>query len=65
MPILLLPKSIATSELVAHTIISKYSDHLPSKKNFLIPSNSMYDVKNSQIRKGLQNANIIWKKRIR
>jgi len=29
MPILLLPKSIATPELVAHTIISKYTDHLP------------------------------------
>ena len=29
MPTLLLPKSIATPELVAHTIISKYSDHLP------------------------------------
>jgi transposase len=29
MPVLLLPKSIATPELVAHTIISKYTDHLP------------------------------------
>jgi transposase len=29
MPTLLLPKSIATPELVAHTIISKYCDHLP------------------------------------
>lgn len=29
MPILLLPKSIATPELVAHIIISKYMDHLP------------------------------------
>ena len=29
MPILLLPKSIATPELVAHTIIAKYCDHLP------------------------------------
>lgn len=29
MPILLLPKSIATPELVAYTIISKYCDHLP------------------------------------
>ena len=29
MPILLLPKSIATPELVAHTIISKYCDHVP------------------------------------
>lgn len=29
MPILLLPKSIATAELVAHTIITKYSDHIP------------------------------------
>ena len=29
MPILLLPKSIATPELVAHTIISKYCDHIP------------------------------------
>lgn len=28
-PLLLLPKSIATPELVAHTIISKYCDHLP------------------------------------
>ena len=29
MPALLLPKSIATPELVAHVIISKYCDHLP------------------------------------
>ncbi|MDP1573392.1 MAG: IS66 family transposase [Coxiellaceae bacterium] len=29
MPSLLLPKSIATPELVAHIIISKYCDHLP------------------------------------
>jgi transposase len=29
MPVLLLPKSIATPELVAHTIISKYCDHVP------------------------------------
>lgn len=29
MPLLLLPKSIATPELVAHTIISKYCDHIP------------------------------------
>ncbi len=29
MPTLLLPKSIATPELVAHIIISKYMDHLP------------------------------------
>jgi transposase len=29
MPILLLPKSMATPELVAHTIIAKYCDHIP------------------------------------
>ncbi len=29
MPMLLLPKSIATPELIAHIIISKYCDHLP------------------------------------
>ena len=29
MPMLLLPKSIATPELVAHIIVSKYCDHLP------------------------------------
>jgi len=29
MPVLLLPKSIATPELVAHTIVAKYCDHLP------------------------------------
>ncbi len=29
MPKLLLPKSVATPELVAHVIISKYCDHLP------------------------------------
>ncbi len=29
MPTLLLPKSIATPELVAHIIVSKYMDHLP------------------------------------
>lgn len=29
MPKLFLPKSMATPSLVAHTIISKYQDHLP------------------------------------
>jgi transposase len=29
MPLLLLPKTNATPELIAHTIISKYSDHIP------------------------------------
>jgi len=29
MPVLLLPKSIATPELVAHTLVSKYVDHIP------------------------------------
>jgi transposase len=29
MPSLLLPKSIATPELVAHTIVTKYCDHIP------------------------------------
>lgn len=29
MPKLLLPKSLATPELVAHTIVAKYCDHLP------------------------------------
>lgn len=29
MPLLFLPKSIATPSLVAHTIVSKYEDHLP------------------------------------
>ena len=29
MPVLLLPKSIATPELVAHTIVTKYVDHVP------------------------------------
>lgn len=29
MPMLLLPKSIATPELVAYTIIAKYADHIP------------------------------------
>lgn len=29
MPILLLPKSMATPELIAHTIVAKYGDHLP------------------------------------
>jgi transposase len=29
MPALLLPKSIATPELVAHTIVTKYADHVP------------------------------------
>lgn len=29
MPMLFLPKSIATPELVAHTIIAKYCDHIP------------------------------------
>ena len=29
MPVLLLPKSIATAELVAYTIVAKYADHIP------------------------------------
>ena len=29
MPVLFLPKTLATPELVAHTIIAKYCDHLP------------------------------------
>jgi transposase len=29
MPLLLLPKSMATPELVAHTIVTKYADHVP------------------------------------
>lgn len=29
MPVLLLPKSIATPELVAYTIVAKYCDHIP------------------------------------
>jgi transposase len=29
MPMLLLPKSMATPELVAHTIVAKYCDHIP------------------------------------
>ena len=29
MPTLLLPKSIATPELMAHTIVTKYADHIP------------------------------------
>lgn len=29
MPVLLLPKSIATPELVAHTVVAKYCDHIP------------------------------------
>jgi transposase len=29
MPALLLPKSIATPELIAHTIVTKYADHVP------------------------------------
>ncbi len=29
MPVLLLPKSIATPELIAHTIVTKYTDHVP------------------------------------
>lgn len=29
MPLLLLPKTNATPELIAHTIISKYADHIP------------------------------------
>jgi transposase len=29
MPVLLLPKSIASTELVAHTIVAKYVDHVP------------------------------------
>jgi transposase len=29
MPVLLLPKSNATPELIAHTIIAKYADHIP------------------------------------
>ena len=29
MPVLLLPKSIATPKLIAHTIVTEYTDHVP------------------------------------
>lgn len=49
MPILLLPKSIATPELVSHTIIAKYCDYLPlyrqekiwSRLDVELPRNSL------------------------
>lgn len=49
MPILLLPKSIATPELVAHTIISKYCDHLPLYRQESIWSRLEIDMPRSSL----------------
>lgn len=49
MPILLLPKSIATPELIAHTIISKYCDHLPLYRQESIWSRLEIDMPRSSL----------------
>jgi transposase len=49
MPILFLPKSIATPELVAHTIISKYCDHLPLYRQESIWSRLEIDMPRSSL----------------
>ncbi len=49
MPILLLPKSIATPELVAHTIIAKYCDHLPLYRQESIWSRLEIDMPRSSL----------------
>jgi transposase len=49
MPILLLPKSIATPELVAHTIISKYCDHIPLYRQESIWSRMNIDMPRSSL----------------
>jgi transposase len=49
MPMLLLPKSIATPELVAHTIISKYCDHIPLYRQESIWQRLEFDIPRSSL----------------
>ncbi len=49
MPLLLLPKCIAAPELVAHTIISKYADHVPLYRQQAIWSRLDIDLPRSSL----------------
>lgn len=49
MPALLLPKSIATPELVAHTLVSKYVDHLPLYRQEVIWQRLKIDLPRSSL----------------
>jgi transposase len=49
MPTLLLPKSIATPELIAHTIVSKYVDHLPLYRQEVIWQRLQIDLARSSL----------------
>jgi transposase len=49
MPVLLLPKSIATPELVAHVIVSKYCDHLPLYRQEAIWERMEVDIPRSSL----------------
>lgn len=49
MPLLLLPKSIATPELVAQTIISKYCDHIPLYRQETIWERMEIDIPRSSL----------------
>lgn len=49
MPQLFLPKSIATPELVAHTIVSKYCDHLPLYRQSTIWQRHDIDIPRSSL----------------
>jgi len=48
-PLLLLPKSIATPELVAHTIVTKYCDHIPLYRQESIWSRMEIDMPRSSL----------------
>jgi transposase len=49
MPMLLLPKSIATPELVAYTAVSKFSDHLPLYRQSAIWQRFDIDISRSNL----------------
>ena len=49
MPVLFLPKSIATPELVAHTIVSKFCDHLPLYRQSTIWQRHAIDIPRSSL----------------
>lgn len=49
MPKLFLPKSIATPELVAYTIVAKYSDHLPLYRQSAIWTRMEVDIPRSSL----------------
>jgi transposase len=55
MPLLLLPKTNATPELIAHTIISKYADHIPLYRQAKIWSRVDIDLPRSTLCTWLMN----------